>query len=109
MKKTLALLALAASLAIPGFAADKAEADNGAKGYPAVSAAIKATENAIAALGRVKADLGAHQAAASAALNTALTELKAGLDGAKATKAAKGAEKKAAKAASAPAAPADKK
>lgn len=105
MKKTLALLALAASLTLPAFAADKAKAaEPGDKAYPAVSAAIKATEDAIASLGRVKTDLGAHQAAAASGLNTALAELKAGLADAKAAKADKAAaktEKKAAKVAAA--------
>lgn len=97
MKKTLALLALAATLSLPAFAADKAakavKTESGDKAYPAVTAAIKATENAITALGKVKADLGAHQGAADKALNTALTELKAGLEEAKAAKAAKAAKK----------------
>jgi flagellin-like hook-associated protein FlgL len=99
MKKTLALLALAATMSLPLMAADKAKAaakpaeksaaSSDAKNYPAVTGAIKATENAIATLGKVKADLGAHQAAAEKALNTALTELKAGLEEAKAAKAKK--------------------
>jgi hypothetical protein len=71
MKKTLALLALAGSLALPAFAASSAT--------PSVSDAIKATEDALKALAAVKADLGAHGNAANAALNTALLELKAGL------------------------------
>ena len=98
MKKTLALLALAASLAIPAFAADKPKAaEVGDKAYPAVTAAIKATQDAITALGKVKADLGAHQAAANTALTTALNELNAGLTEAKAAKATKAADKAAAK------------
>ena len=99
MKKSIALLAIVAGLTLPLMAADKAKAPApkpkpaavatptaDEKAYPAVSATIKATEHAIAALSNVKADLGKHQAAAEKSLKTALTELKAGLEGAKASK-----------------------
>ena len=98
MKKTLALLALAATLSLPLLAADKkpaapkkaaAAAEPADKAYPAVSAAIKATQDAITSLGKVQADLGTHQAAADKALKTALDELNTGLAEAKAAKAAK--------------------
>jgi hypothetical protein len=82
MKKTLALLALAGSLSLAPLAADTVKPDTSGTG--SVSAAIKATEDALKALGTVKVDLGDHGAAASAALNTALLELKAGLADAKA-------------------------
>lgn len=100
MKISLSILALTACLTLPLLAAEKAKAKALApkalptaaalsadeKAYPAVTAAIKATEHAIAALSKVKADLGKHQAAAEKSLTTALTELKAGLEEAKASK-----------------------
>jgi hypothetical protein len=91
MRKTLAALSLAAILAVPAFsfAADKPAAENpDKKAYPAVVRAIEKSQDAIAALEAVKADLGAHKAAAAEALNKAITEIKAGLDEAKAKKAA---------------------